>query len=90
MKVKQNNTGEYTSENVKGSEWIMNDGDWNQLDEWFVFVLDAATDYSFVNHTTLIEYYLINLSYLTSDTVIESGRKMDCRERKLVTGFWVM
>lgn len=76
MKVKQNKTGEYTSASAKGNECIMNDGDWNQPDEYFVFVLDAATDYSFVNQTTLIEYYLINLSYLTSDAVIESVWKM--------------
>lgn len=62
----------------------MNDGDWNLLEECFVFVLDAATDYSFVSQTTLIEYYLINLWYLTSDAVVEAVWKMNCWEGNLV------
>lgn len=60
-----------TSATAKGSKWIMmNDGDWkHSLSSGLVFVLDAAADYPFVNQTTLIEYYLINLSYLTLDAV---------------------
>lgn len=41
----------------------------NSSPSGLVFVLDAAADYPFVNQTALIEYYLINLSYLTSDSV---------------------
>lgn len=44
-----------------------------------MFVLDAAADYPFVNQTTLIEYDLINLSCLTSDSNGKKAKyKMNC------------
>lgn len=53
--------------NCKG-KWVNNEWRWlkTALSSSLVFMLDAAADYPFVNQTTLIEYYLINLSYLTS------------------------
>lgn len=38
-------------------------------------MLDAAADYPFVNQTTLIEYYLINLSYLTLAGIEKKAKK---------------
>lgn len=62
----------------------MNDGDWkHSSSSGLVFVLDAAADYPFVNQTTFIEYYLINLSYLTSDNVGRKNRSL--RDRTLDT-----
>lgn len=54
----------------------MNDGDWKRSpSSGLVFVLDAAADYPFVNQTTLIEYYLINLSYLTLAGIKKKAKK---------------